>query len=66
MTEKLKVVFAPGCFDGFDGTEEELAAMLADIHQMAENGTLMANAKPVDESDEEFIQFMLTQIPPRQ
>lgn len=66
MTKKPKVIFAPGCFDGFDGTEEELAALLADIHQMAENGTLMQNATPVDESDEEFVRFMQTKIAPRQ
>ena len=63
MTEKLKVVFAPGCFDNFDGTEEELAAMLADIHQMVEDGTLMDNATPIDAEDEEFIEEMQKRIP---
>ena len=24
MTKELKVTFAPGCFDSFDGTQEEL------------------------------------------
>ncbi len=63
MTEKLKVVFAPGCFDNFEGTEEELAAMLADIHQMVEDGTLMENATPIDPEDEEFIEAMQKRIP---
>lgn len=63
MTEKLKVVFAPGCFDNFDGTEEELAAMLADIHQMVEDGTLMENATPIDPEDEEFIEAMKKKVP---
>jgi len=66
MTEKPKIIFAEGCFDGFEGTPEELAEMLADIHQMAESGTLFENAQPVDESDEEFIKFMQSQIPTRQ
>jgi hypothetical protein len=66
MTDKSKIIFAEGCFDSFEGTEEELAAMLADIHQMAESGTLFQNATPVDESDEEFIKFMQSQIPTRQ
>ena len=66
MTDKPKIIFAEGCFDGFEGTEEDLAAILADIHQMAENGTLLQNATPVDESDEEFIKFMQSQIAPRQ
>ena len=52
MTEKLKVVFAPGCFDNFDGTEEELAAMIADIHQMVEDGTLMENATRLTPEEE--------------
>jgi len=66
MTEKPKIIFAPGCFDNFDGTEEELAAMLADIHQMAESGTLFENSAPIDETDEEFIKFMQAKIATRQ
>jgi hypothetical protein len=64
MTEKLKIVFAEGCFDGFDGTEEELAAMLADLHQMVEDGTLMDNATPLrPEEEEEFVEMMQLRIP---
>jgi hypothetical protein len=64
MTEKLKVVFAEGCFDNFDGTEEELAAMLADIHQMVEDGTLMDNAVPIDPEEEaKFIELMQNRMP---
>ena len=66
MTNKPKIIFAEGCFDNFDGTEEELAAMLADIHQMAESGALFENATPVDETDEEFIKFMQSKVQPRQ
>jgi hypothetical protein len=64
MTEKLKVVFAPGCFDNFDGTEAELAEMLADIHQMVEDGTLMENSSPIDPEEEaEFIELMQSRMP---
>jgi hypothetical protein len=64
MTEKLKIVFAEGCFDGFDGTEEELAEMLADLHQMVEDGTLMDNATPLrPEEEEEFVEMMQKRIP---
>jgi hypothetical protein len=66
MTNKPKIIFAEGCFDNFEGTEEELAAMLADIHQMAENGTLFENSTLVDETDEEFIKFMQSKIALRQ
>lgn len=64
MTEKLKVVFAPGCFDNFEGTEAELAEMLADIHQMVEDGTLMENASPLDPEEEaKFIELMQNRVP---
>ena len=66
MTEKPKVIFAEGCFDGFEGTPEELAEMLADIHQMAESGALFENSQPIDETDEDFIKFMQTKIALRQ
>ena len=64
MTDKPKIIFAPGCFDNFDGTPEELAAMLADIHQMVENGTLMENSTPLSEEDEaEFLRLMAEKVP---
>ena len=64
--DKLKVVFAEGCFDNFDGTEEELAAMLADIHQMAENGTLMDNARQLTPEEEAEIMEIVKAREPRQ
>jgi len=48
---KLKVVFAEGCFDGFDGTQEELQELIADLHNQIENGTLFDNAIPVPEDE---------------
>lgn len=38
MTDKLKITFVPGCFDGFDGTQEELDAMIAEVTKMFETG----------------------------
>ena len=69
MTEQkkeLKIEFAPGCFDNFDGTQEELQEMIAQIRQMVADGTLEENSKPVDPDDEEFIKFMENQMKPRQ
>lgn len=66
MTDKPKIIFAPGCFDNFDGTEEELAAMIADIHQMVENGTLMDNAKRLTPEEEEELKQILDAKGPRQ
>lgn len=48
MTEKLKVVFAPGCFDHFDGTQEELDSLLAEINRLVESGEILEKSTPVD------------------
>lgn len=51
MTDKkepLKVVFAPGCFDNFDGTQEELDEMMAEIHRMIETGEMFEQSTQVD------------------
>jgi hypothetical protein len=53
----LEVVFAPGCFDNFDGTQEELDEMIAEINRLAETGELFERSLPVDLdelSDEEL------------
>lgn len=49
MTEdkKLKIEFAPGCFDGFEGTQEELDEMMKEIMRLAESGELEAMATPI-------------------
>jgi hypothetical protein len=42
MTEQnkpFKIEFAPGCFDHFDGSQEELNELMADIHNMFANLT---------------------------
>jgi hypothetical protein len=53
----LEVVFAPGCFDDFDGTQKELDEMIAEINRLAETGELFERSLPVDLdelSDEEL------------
>ena len=66
MNEKIKIEFAEGCFDHFDGTQEELAEFIADIQNMANNGTLFENSVPVGEVDEEELIKMLAQRQRRQ
>jgi hypothetical protein len=53
--KKYKVVFAPGAFDDFDGTQEELDAMVAEIQRLAESGEIEELSQPMDENilDEE-------------
>ena len=65
MTDQpLKVQFAPGCFDDFEGTQEELDLLMSEIHSMFEGMTaedLEATSHAVDfeqlsESDPELAQ----------
>jgi hypothetical protein len=53
MTEKkpLKIVFDPGCFDNFEGTQEELDAFVAEIQAMAESGVLFENSVEMTDED---------------
>lgn len=62
MTDKkdLKIEFAPGCFDNFEGTQEELQELIAHIHQMANDGTLFKESVQLDEEEEEAVWKMLT------
>jgi hypothetical protein len=59
MTDKLKVIFAEGCFDDFDGTQEELADFIAEIQNMANNGTLMDGAVELKEDESEALHNLL-------
>ena len=65
--KKIKVEFAPGCFDSFDGTQQELDNIVAHIREMAESGQLEELSQPLtddvlDELSEEEQQFLLEQL----
>jgi hypothetical protein len=49
--KKIKIEFAPGAFDSFDGTQEELDALVAEIERMAQSGELQEHSIPLDEDD---------------
>ena len=67
MTEKkLKVEIAPGAFDNFEGTQEELQELLAQIHQMAEDGTLFDNSRPVSDEEAEAVWQRIEEAAKRQ
>jgi len=51
--QPLKVIFAPGCFDAFEGTQEELDEMMADIMRMAANGEIFEKGRVLDIDDPE-------------
>lgn len=67
MDKKLKIEFAPGCFDNFDGTQEELDDLIATIQESIESGDFFEKARPLDideilEEDPEFAEKLLAQL----
>jgi len=68
----MRIEFAPGAFNTFDGTQEELDALVAELERMAESGELEANSvaledwDDLDEEDRAIIEDALErQQPPR-
>ena len=49
---KYKITFAPGCFDDFEGTQEELDQLVAQLTAMAESGELLENSVELDDLEE--------------
>jgi len=65
--KKITVTFAPGAFDGFEGTQEELDDLIAEITRMAQSGELVNNSNELDiealaESDDPEDQLFLEKI----
>lgn len=69
--KSLKIEFAPGCFDQFEGTQEELDQMVSEIQEMFSTLTpeeLAARSRPVDidelleDGDEELLAQLLSQL----
>ena len=58
MTGK-KVVFAPGCFDQFDGTQAELDDFVAEIQKMVLSDDIFVDAKPLSAQEEKELMSML-------
>ena len=56
----LKIEFAPGCFDNFEGTQEELDALISQITEMFKSGEAQALARPLDfdDLDEDDIEML--------
>lgn len=69
MTKK-KIIFEPGCFDHFDGSQEELDELVSGITEMFENmseADLIAQSRALDfdellDEDPEFAKALLDQL----
>jgi len=54
-----KLIFAPWCFDEFDGTQEELDALVEEIKRTFEAGDFWKEMVPVDpDEDGELVNFI--------
>jgi hypothetical protein len=45
---KIKIQFAPGAFDDFEGSQEELDELMKQIQSMIHDGSLFEKSKAVD------------------
>lgn len=61
MTESKKptIEFAPGCFDSFEGTQEELDQMVSDIMKMFEGKTI----EEISEESRELTEDEFNELP---
>ena len=56
---KMRLVFAPGCFDQFEGTQEELDELIEEIRETFESGEFLDQMVPVDpDEDADLIDFI--------
>ena len=60
---KVEIVFASGCFDNFEGSQEELDEFVAELNRLAETGELFEQSRPVDldnlsEEDADLIEHL--------
>ncbi|HCK78728.1 MAG TPA: hypothetical protein DHW34_01790 [Actinobacteria bacterium] len=64
--KKLTLAFAPGCFDNFDGTQEELQELIAELHRLVDSGEIFDRAVPIDDEDIEAMFIEPVEKKPRQ
>lgn len=65
--KKIKIEFAPGCFDNFEGSQEELDELVAEITRMVESGEMLEEGSTVDidslmEEDPELAAALIRQL----
>ena len=52
--KEIKIEFAPGCFDDFEGTQEQLDEIVAEIHKMAASGEILEGSEVDFEDLDDF------------
>jgi len=67
MNKKLTLKFAPGAFDDFDGTQEELDQLVKTIQEAVDSGEILQMSQEVDldelaTEDPELADILLTRL----
>jgi hypothetical protein len=62
LSNGMKIVFAPGCFDEFEGTQEELDELMAEIEKTFSDDSFLENIKPVDLDDGSWTQEEIEEL----
>jgi hypothetical protein len=52
---EFKIVFSPGSFDNFEGTQEELDEIVAEINRMVSTGEIIPKSIAVTDDDWEAL-----------
>lgn len=58
----MELVFAPGCFDTFEGTQEELDELVKEITESFVSGEALTEAKSIEDLSDEEIEEILSEI----
>lgn len=65
MKKTMEVIFVPGCFDDFEGTQEELDMFVEMIQNMAKDGSLLENTIITEDDDTADIEQLFDENKPR-
>ncbi len=49
--KELKIEFAPGAFDSFEGSQEELDGLIAEVQRMINDGSILEHSREITEED---------------
>lgn len=50
--KEFKIEFSPGCFDDFEGTQEELDELMTEIMAGLADGSFLEESRSIDDVDE--------------
>jgi hypothetical protein len=63
---KIQIEFAPGAFDDFEGTQEELDEMIAELRTMVADGSIQEKATRLSPEEADDILEMMSRRNTRQ